>query len=79
MVVNSLYSTGLQGIQRGMQGLNSNAESIAKIGMEDGPNDLGDVAKEIVGLKENEMQVKASTKVLQSADRVLGSLLDIHA
>lgn len=79
MAMNGLFSVGLQGVHKGMQGLNQNATAIAKMGTEEGPNTLGDVAAEVVGLTENRLQVEASVKVLQTADRTLGSLLDIHA
>ncbi len=77
--MNSVLSIGLEGVQRGMQGLEGNAQAIAKIGTEEGPPTLGDVAEEVVGLSENRLQVEASVRVLKTADRTLGSLLDVHA
>ena len=79
MTINSVLSVGLQGVQRGMQGLQQNAQAIANVGTEEGPSSLGDLAGEIVGLSENRLQVEASVKVLQTAGQTLGSLIDIHA
>jgi len=79
MAVNSVVSVGLQGIHKGMHGLNQNAHRIANIGTEEGPQDLGGVAAEMVSLKENQLQVEASVKVLQVNNEVLGTLINIHA
>jgi len=79
MVVSSLFSSGLEGIQKGVQGMNQNAHRIANIGTEDGPQNLGEIAGEMVGLKENQLQVEASAKVLEVNNEVLGTLINIHA
>ena len=72
-------SVGLAGVQRGMNNLQGYANRIAQYGTEDGPSNLGEFAEDFVGLKQSELQVKASAKVLQSEFRTIGSLIDITA
>lgn len=79
MSINSVMAIGLQGVQKGLQGMNQNATEIARFGTDKGSGDVSDLAAQAVGLIQNETQVIASTKVIQSADRVLGGLLDVRA
>ena len=83
MSVGSILGTGLEGINRAMQGMQRNAEAITQMGS--GSEDqvdhanTGDLAKEMVEMKQNELQVKASAKVIESAGETIGTLLDIRA
>ena len=83
MSVGSILGTGLEGINRGLQGMQRNAEAITQMGS--GPEDqvdhanTGDLAKEMVEMKQNELQVKASANVIKSVDETIGTLLDIRA
>jgi hypothetical protein len=72
-------SIGLTGIQNGLANMNASAQRIANYGTDEGANTLGDVAADMVGLKQSELQVKASAEVVKSANETLGSLLDIRA
>lgn len=72
---NSLFATGVKGVQTGIAGANDAAGKIARLGTEQG----GDVATPVVELKQNELQVKASAAVIKSADEMLGTLIDIKA
>lgn len=74
MDVNSAHSSALAGIQRGLQGLDSNADAIAKASK--GGSETEDVAKPLVESRENKLQVEASVKALEAVDDAVGSLLD---
>lgn len=84
MAIDSVMSAGLQGVLKGMQGMQRHAQNIASmpVTQEEAAAEnrqASDMAEDIVGLKQNELQVKASAKVLQSAGETIGTLLDIHA
>lgn len=72
-------SIGLTGMQTGISNMNAAAQRIAQYGTEDGPQDLGSVAEDMVSLTQSELQVKASAQVVKAADEVLGTLLDVRA
>ena len=79
MGVLSVQNSALQGIQRGLDGMRQNAADIAS---EEQLNNAGketDLAASIVGMKENQVQVQASAKVVSALDEVLGTLLDTRA
>jgi len=63
------------GIQSGIQKLNDNSASIAKASTTNNIN----VTEPLVDMMLNEQQVKASVKVMETADDMLGNLLDIKA
>ena len=76
MSVNSILSTGVQGVQSGLQRANRAAGEIARAGTTEQD---GDLATPIVDLKRSELQVKASAAVIKTADEVVGTLIDIKA
>ena len=76
MAVNSILSTGLQGVQNGLGQASKAAGEIARFGTTAG-DDLGDLTTSLVNLKASETQVKASAAVIKSADEVIGTLIDI--
>ena len=73
--VNSVMSTGIQGLQAGMGRANQAAGEIARAGA----TGAGDLATSIVDLKVSEQQVKASAAVIKTADDMLGTLIDTLA
>ena len=75
----SALNSSLLGIQKGLSGMRKNAADIAKAGTQDTGISTGQLTQSIVGLKENELQVKASAKVLQTIDETIGSLIDDKA
>jgi hypothetical protein len=81
MAVNSILSTGVQGVQSGLQRASRAAGEIARFGTTDqaGGEQGGDLATPIVDLKLSELQVKASAAVIKTADEVVGTLIDIRA
>ncbi len=77
--VNSALSSGLQGIQRGLDSMQQNAGQIAKASRTD---QTGSLAKPLVNLVADRAQIEASVKVVQAADamsKTIGSLLDVKA
>lgn len=80
MAIGSVLQTGISGIQRGIRGAADAADKIARTGVE--PTDdtaTTDIADAAVNLKQNELLVKASARVVKAADDMLGSILDITA
>ena len=78
MNVSSVMGAGLQGIQRGMEGLQKNAKEIATLSSDEDIN-IGDLAQSAVDMKLNELQVKASVAVIKTSSDTIGSLLDMRA
>ena len=76
MSVTSVLSTGVQGVQAGMNRANQAAGDIARFGTTE---QNGDLATSLVDLKVSEQQVKASAAVIKSADEMMGTLIDIRA
>lgn len=78
MKVGSATSYALLGIHRGMEGARRNAEMIASADQfnNHNPNRL---VEAMIGLRQNELQVSASAKVLSAVDRMIGTLLDEKA
>lgn len=77
MSIDSVASLGTLGIQRGLQGLRESATQVA--GSATGASDAKDTAAALVALKQHEQQVAASAKVVETADGVIGALLDTFA
>jgi hypothetical protein len=76
MSINSVISSGVQGVQAGIGRANQAAGQIASVGAEVAG---GDLAASIVDLKLGEIQVKASASVIRAGNEMLGSLIDINA
>lgn len=70
MSINSVVSTGVHGVQLGIERANQAGERIARSGAENA---------EAVELRLGELQVKASAKVVEVGDSMLGSVIDIQA
>ena len=73
-------SAGLYGINKGMDNLRVHANEIAQASKGDSENpDVSnnvDIARSLVGMKEDELQVKSSARVIKTVDNILGSLFD---
>ena len=72
----SLLDTARTGIQNGLNDLQTNASEIASKSTMEGEN-TKPLIESLVDLKANVQQVKASVKVLQVSDEMIGTLLDI--
>lgn len=74
----SALQSGLQGIHKGLAGLERNAANIASVKQftSDGPEEL---VGSLIGLKVNRLQIEMSAQVVKVADETIGTLLDILA
>ncbi len=75
-MIGKLSSTALEGIQHSSQGMLRNASDIARATT---PGDQAKLTEALVGLKQHEHAAKANIKTLETADKLLGSLLDVRA
>lgn len=76
MSISGVLQTGVQGIQSGIQGMERAAGEIAQVSTSSGVNDM---IEPVMDLKLYELSVEASAKVVQTADELLGTLLDTMA
>jgi hypothetical protein len=78
MAINSITGPALQGIHNGLQGMRRVASEIASApqATQSNPTDL---SRAMVEMKQHANQTKSSVKVLQAADNLLGTLLDVKA
>jgi hypothetical protein len=72
---NSISGAGMEGINRGYQLMNQAATRIAKVATSETPT--SDITRSAVELQQAKVQSQASAKVLETDNRVIGSLLDI--
>lgn len=75
-MVDPILTSALIGIQKGLEGA---ADKVGKITRAFMPDSSGDPTESIVGLKLDQNQVKASGRVLQTAEELSKSVLDILA
>ncbi len=78
MKIVSASSLAFIGIQSGMEGVRRNAEIIAGADQVNSSNP-GATVEALVDLKENQLQVSASTKLLSVIDDIIGTLIDDEA
>lgn len=76
MNLSSIQQTGLEGIQRGVQGIEKSASEIVKAGTSDNASGAANFIEPIMELNLYERSVEASAQVVKVADEVLGTLLD---
>lgn len=79
MPINPASNNGLLSIQRGMQGLERNAQAIASRPVAGSDEPTRDLAGPLVESRSNLRQVQAGAAVVRTEDEMLGSLLDIFA
>jgi hypothetical protein len=79
MGVLSVQSSAVQGIQRGLDGLRKDAAEIASADQLSKAGQESDLNGALVDLKQNQVQVQASAKVVSALDEVLGSIIDTRA
>jgi hypothetical protein len=75
MGINSITGPALQGIHKGLQGMRRVASEIASSNQikQTNPKDL---SRSMVEMQQHANQVKAQVKTLQTADEVIGTLID---
>lgn len=79
MGVLSVQSSAVLGIQRGLDGMRKDAADIASADQLNNSGQETDVVESLVSLKQNQVQVQASAKVVSAVDEVLGSIIDTRA
>ena len=79
MNVNSVLNTGLQGVQKGFEGVEKAASEIVRGGVDGPAGSNADIVEPLIDLKLYERSVEASAQVVKTADEVLGTLLDTMA
>ncbi|HSP00190.1 MAG TPA: hypothetical protein VLN90_01880 [Thioalkalivibrio sp.] len=78
MAITPASGFALNGIQRGMDGLQRNAADIASADRLNG-TETRSIVEPLVGQIQNATQVEASVKVLKTENDMLGALLDVKA
>jgi len=71
-------SSGVMGIQKGLDGLSRDAAQIASAKQLQ-KDSSADLAEPLTNLVLDKLQVAASAKVVKAADETLGTLLDVLA
>jgi hypothetical protein len=90
MAINPMLHAGVTGLHNGMKGLRDAAQEVAASSARDGAPEAADSepepesglssqAEALLDLKLYKRQVQASAKVVETADEVIGFLLDVHA
>ncbi|WP_263144463.1 hypothetical protein [Pseudomonas sp. RIT-PI-AD] len=84
----SAFNVGLGGIQSGQRRIDQAASNIAGAGVDRTAQALGnsqartdsaDVASDMVELNSGKYEAQAGARVVETADEVLGTLIDIRA
>ena len=78
-VIDSISANALTGLQRSREGMSRNAAEIASASHLAGKTSQKDLTRSLVELSQHKRNGMANAKVLQTADRVLGSIIDITA
>jgi len=78
MKIDSIFSQAALGIQRGISSTAQHAADIASAGQMEGDSPTS-LVESMVGLRQDELQVQASTEVLKAYDAMIGSLFDEQA
>lgn len=81
MEIRPAFQSGIEGFQRATQRAAEASQQIAQAGLTETESTQPeqDLVKPVVELKQAEQQAAASAKVIETENRVLGSLLDIRA
>ena len=76
MTIGSVLNNGVVGIQKGLSNMNRASAEIAQVGSSEDP--ASDLTQSAVSLLESKLQVQASAKVLETAGKTMGSIIDIE-
>ena len=79
MAVLSVQSSAVLGIQRGLDDMRKNAADIASTDQLSNAGQETDIVSSLVDMKQNQVQVQASAKVVSAIDEVLGTIIDTRA
>jgi len=75
----SALNSAFTGIQKGLDGMRKSASDISRAGATENGLSAESLTTAIVELKENQVQVQASARVLKTVDETIGSLFDDKA
>ncbi len=75
MAIGSILNNGVAGIQKGLNNMKKASGEIAQLSVSDDP--AADLTKSAVSLLESKVQVEANAKVLETASKTIGSIIDI--
>lgn len=80
MNISSALNSGVLGLNRGLDGVQKAASDIAGAGKTDSPEEATgrDVKEALTDLVVEKNAAAASTKVVQSAEETLGTLIDVR-
>lgn len=76
MAIGSVMGNGVAGIQKGFSTLNKASAQIAQVGVSEDPGK--DITEGAVSLMQGKLQVQANAKVLETASKTIGSIIDIE-
>lgn len=76
MAIDPIFGSAVSGIQRGLDGLRRDAETIAGANTEEAGVLDADILDALVQLSADRLQVEASASVIRRADEALSSLLE---
>ena len=79
MGVLSVQSSAVLGIQRGLDGMRKDAAEIASADQLNNAGQDTDLVDSLISLKQNQIQVQASAKVVSAMDEVMGTIIDTRA
>ncbi|WP_312914802.1 hypothetical protein [Stutzerimonas kunmingensis] len=83
-ITNNLLGAGLSAFQGGQQRVEQAASSIASanapvLGNSQAVTEITEITEQLIQLKVGEHSAKAGARMIQSADEVLGTLIDTQA
>jgi len=78
MQITSALGSSLNGIQKGLAGIDKNAAQIASAKVFSPPNSA-DIVQPLMDLRNNHMQAELSVKVMEGLDGTFGTLIDVVA
>lgn len=79
MEIMGMSAQALNGMNRGMEQLQRAADDVSRVQSGQVPADTGDLVQPLVAQMEGARQVEAAVQVLDTDDKMLGSMLDVLA
>ena len=76
MAIGSIMGNGVAGIQKGLNTVSRASAQIAQVGESADP--MKELTESAVSLLQGKLQVQASAKVLETANKTMGSIIDIE-
>ena len=76
MAIGSIMGNGVAGIHKGLNTVTRASSQIAQVGVSEDP--MKDLTEGAISLLQGKLQVQASAKVLETANKTMGSISDIE-